>query len=70
MKSGFYYTNPERKNQIKNLKILFQYKITIKMQKNAIIIITHDIPDALKNTFKRPHTTLKKSDAHSKAHKR
>ena len=40
MKSGFYYTNPERKNPIKNLKILFKPKITIKWPKNAIIIKT------------------------------
>ena len=40
MKSGFYYTNPERKNPIKNLKILFKPKITIKNPKNAIIIKT------------------------------
>ena len=40
MKSGFYYTNPERKNPINNLKILFKPKITIKLPKNAIIIIT------------------------------
>ena len=40
MKSGFYYTTPERKKSIKNLKILFKPKITIKWPKNAIIIIT------------------------------
>ena len=38
MKSGFYYANPERKNPIKNLKILFKPKITIKNLKKSIII--------------------------------
>ena len=40
MKSGFYYTNPERKNPIKMIKILFKGIFTIKWPKNAIIIIT------------------------------
>ena len=33
MKSGFYYTNPERKNPIKNLNLLFKYNFTHKMAK-------------------------------------
>jgi hypothetical protein len=39
MKSGFYYANPERENPIKMMKILFEYKITIKIPKNTIIIL-------------------------------
>ena len=39
MKSGFCYTNPERENQIKPLNLLFKYNFTIKLQKNAIIIM-------------------------------
>ena len=47
MKSGFYYTNPEREKSIKMFKILFKGNFTIKLPKNAIIIITmifHDFP--------------------------
>ena len=40
MKSGFYYVNPERKNPIKMIKILFEYNFTIKRPKNTIIIKT------------------------------
>ena len=40
MKSGFYYANPEREDPIKNLKVLFKHKITIKNLKNLIIVKT------------------------------
>jgi hypothetical protein len=39
MKSGFYYTNPERGNPIKPFEILFKYNFTIRRQKNAMIIM-------------------------------
>ena len=32
MKSGFYHTNPKRKNQIKQFNQLFKYNFTIKLQ--------------------------------------
>ena len=39
MKSGFYYTNPKRKNPIKPLNQLFKYNFTMKYQKVAIIVM-------------------------------
>ena len=39
MKSGFYYTNPERKNPIKPLNQLFKYNFTIKLPQMAILIM-------------------------------
>ena len=39
MKSGFYYTNPKRKNPNKPLNLLFKHNFTIKLQKITIIIM-------------------------------
>ena len=39
MKSGFYYTNPERKKSIKPLNLIFKCNLTIKRPKIAITIM-------------------------------
>ena len=39
MKSGFYYTNPKRKNPIKPLNQLFKYDFTIKLPNITIVIM-------------------------------
>ena len=46
MKSGFYYTNLERKYPIKPLNLLFKYNFTKQLQKMAIIIFVIFAPPA------------------------
>ena len=61
MKSAFYYTNPERKDPIKNLEILFKYNFIIKWPNNAIIIMAmifhwYDAFRMHQHSFKRSPT--------------